>query len=49
MEEAKREAAEIVNINPAFAITRYANALTYKNPEHAERALGALRKAGLPE
>lgn len=49
VEEAKREAAEILNINPAFTITRYANALTYKNPEHAERALGALRKAGLPE
>ncbi len=47
-QEAREQAVEILKLNPKFTIEKYANALTYKNQEHAERALDALRLAGLP-
>ncbi len=48
-QEARTQGMEILKINPKFTITKYADALTYKDPAHATRALGALRKVGLPE
>lgn len=49
LDEARAAAAVISRINPKFTITKYSQALTYRNPEHAERALKALRSAGLPQ
>ena len=49
IEEARKQAAEILRIDPRFSVGRYAAALTYKLPEHAQRSLDALRAAGLPE
>jgi adenylate cyclase len=49
LDEARSAAGEVLNINPRFSVSKYATALTYKNPEYAERALNALRNAGLPQ
>lgn len=49
LDEARSAASEVLKINPRFSVTKYETALTYKNPEHAERALDALRNAGLPQ
>ncbi|MFQ5954944.1 MAG: tetratricopeptide repeat protein, partial [Kiloniellales bacterium] len=46
--EARRQAAELLKLNPDFTLAKYADSLTYKDPAHAERSLAALRKAGLP-
>jgi tetratricopeptide (TPR) repeat protein len=49
LEDARTQAAEVLRIDPRFSIGRYATAMTYKQPEHAQRSFDALRKAGLPE
>ncbi len=49
IDEARAQAAEVLRIDPKFSVGRYANTLTYKQPEHAQRSLDALRRAGLPE
>jgi adenylate cyclase len=49
LEDARTQAAEVLRIDPRYSIGRYATALTYKQPEHAQRSLVALREAGLPE
>lgn len=49
MEEARASVARALEINPKFAIESWRNRLLYKDPEHTERILEALRKAGLPE
>ncbi len=49
LDEARTEAAEVLRINPAFTLKKYAESLTYKDPSHAGRSLDALRQAGLPE
>jgi adenylate cyclase len=49
LEDARTQAAEVLRIDPRFSIGRYATALPYKQPEHAQRSLDALREAGLPE
>ena len=49
LEEARTQAAEVLRIDPRYSIGRYATVLTYKQPEHAQRSLDALREAGLPE
>ena len=49
LEEARAQAAHVLRLDPKFSVSRYADALTYQLPEHAERSLDALRKAGLPE
>ena len=49
LEEARKEAAEVLRINPGFTIESLKRLLVYKDPKDAERILDGLRKAGLPE
>ncbi len=49
LDDARTQAAEVLRIDPRYSIGRYATALTYKQPEHVQRNLEALRAAGLPE
>jgi TolB-like protein/Flp pilus assembly protein TadD len=49
MEEARTAAAEILKINPKFSLESYAKRLNFKNQADSDRAIEALRKAGLPE
>ncbi len=49
LEEARTQATQVLQLDPGFSIKRYANALTYRLPEHAKRSLDALREAGLPD
>jgi TolB-like protein/Tfp pilus assembly protein PilF len=49
MEEARAGAAEILKINPKFSLESYAKTLNFKNQADKDRAIEALRKAGLPE
>jgi len=49
LEEARAEAAEVLQINPGFTIERYKRLFVYKNPKDAEHRIDGLRKAGLPE
>jgi adenylate cyclase len=49
LEDARAQAAQVLRLDPKFSVTRYAQALTYRLPEHAQRNLDALREAGLPE
>ena len=46
-EEARAETAEVPRINPKFSLDKFAKRVTYKNQEDKERAISALRKAGL--
>lgn len=48
-EEARSEAADILNLNPKFSIRKFAKVIPYKDPEQAKRILNALRQVGLPE
>jgi adenylate cyclase len=49
LDEAKKEAAEVLRINPGFTIEGWKRITAYKDPDDAERRLDGLRKAGLPE
>src|SRR5258708_7337676 len=49
IEEARKEAAEVLRINPGFTIKGHKRILPYKDPKDAEHRLDVLRKAGLPE
>jgi adenylate cyclase len=50
LEEARKEAAEVLRINPGFTIESYKRLLVvHKDPKDAEHRLDGLRKAGLPE
>jgi adenylate cyclase len=49
VEEARAEAAEVLQINPRFTIESWKRLLVYKNPEDAEHFIDGMRKAGLPE
>jgi adenylate cyclase len=49
VEEARKEAAEVLRINPDFTIQGYRRLWAYKDPKDAEHRLEGLRKAGLPE
>jgi adenylate cyclase len=46
-EEARVEAAEVLRIRPKFSLKKWEKKLKYKNQEDIERAISALRKAGL--
>jgi adenylate cyclase len=46
-EEARKEAAEVLRINPKFSLEKFAQSVTYKNQADKERLIGAMRKAGL--
>jgi adenylate cyclase len=49
LEEASKEAAEVLRINPDFTIESWKRLAVYKDPKDAEHILDGLRKAGLPE
>jgi adenylate cyclase len=49
LEEARKEAAEVLRINPGFTIEGYKRILPHKDPKDAEHRVDGLRKAGLPE
>jgi hypothetical protein len=49
LEEARKEGAEVLRINPGFTIERHERVLPYKHPEDIEHRLDGMRKAGLPE
>jgi adenylate cyclase len=46
--EARKEAAEILRINPKFTVESFTRVLPYKNPSDKDRTAQGLRKAGLP-
>jgi adenylate cyclase len=46
--QARAEAAEVLRINPKFTLERWEKRVTFKYEEDIERAISALRKAGLP-
>jgi adenylate cyclase len=48
LEEARKETAEVLRINPGFTIESYKRLFPYKDPKDAEHRLDGLRKAGLP-
>jgi tetratricopeptide (TPR) repeat protein len=45
--EARKEATEVLRINPKFTVESYARILPYKNPSDRDRTVQGLRKAGL--
>jgi adenylate cyclase len=47
MEDARKQAAEVLRINPKFSLERYVQRMRFKNPVYKERTLEALRNAGL--
>jgi adenylate cyclase len=49
LQEARKEAAEVLRINPGFTIESWKHMAVYKDPKDAEHILDGLRKAGLPE
>jgi adenylate cyclase len=49
LEEARKEAAEVLRINPGFTIEGYKRLIVYKDPKDFEHRIDGLRKAGLPE
>jgi adenylate cyclase len=46
--EARKEAAEVLRINPKFTVESYTANLPCKNPADKDRTVQGLRKAGLP-
>jgi adenylate cyclase len=48
-EEARKEAAEVLRINPRFTIEGWKRLAVFKNPKDADHNINGLRKAGLPE
>jgi adenylate cyclase len=48
-EKARAAAAEVLSIKPKFSLERFAETIMYKNQADTERAIEALRKAGLPD
>ena len=47
--EARKQAAEVIRINPKFTLKWYAKTLRYKNQADTDRWIDALRKVGLPD
>ncbi|MCP2500966.1 MAG: tetratricopeptide repeat protein [Deltaproteobacteria bacterium] len=45
--EARKEAAEVIRINPKFTVESFTGILPYKNPADRDRTAQGLRKAGL--
>ena len=46
--EARKEATEVLRINPKFTVESYSGILPYKNASDRDRTIQGLRKAGLP-
>ncbi len=49
LEEARKEAAEVLRINPGYTIESSKRLAVFKDPKDVEHRLDGLRKAGLPE
>jgi adenylate cyclase len=49
LEEAGREAAEVLRINPGFTIESWNSLNVFRDPKDAEHRIDGVRKAGLPE
>jgi len=49
LEEARKEAAEVLRINPGFTIESWKRLAVYKAPKDAKHILDGLHKAGLPD
>ncbi len=49
VDAARELVSEILTAEPSYSLKRYAKFHFFKNPEHLERILSALRDAGLPE
>jgi adenylate cyclase len=49
IEDAEWEAEEILTLLPDFTLAQERERVPFKNPEHLERYIAGLRKAGLPE
>ena len=49
LEEARKEGAEVLRINPGFTIESAKRFLPYKDPKDLEHYVDGLRKAGVPE
>jgi adenylate cyclase len=49
LEEARKEAAEVLRINPRFTIESVKRRANWKDPKDAEHRIDGMRKAGLPE
>jgi adenylate cyclase len=49
IEEARREAAKVLRINPGFTIEGCKRLLPYKDPKDVKHRVDGMRKAGLPE
>ena len=49
LEEARAEAAQVLQINPGFTIGSWRRIAVYKDPNDLEHRIDGLRKAGLPE
>jgi adenylate cyclase len=49
LEEARKQATEVLRINPGFTIERHKRIMVHKDPKDVEHRLDGLRKAGLPE
>jgi len=47
MDDARREAAEVLRINPDYSVEGSDNRSPYKNPADRERQAHSLRRAGL--
>ena len=45
--EARKEATELLRINPKFSVESYMRNIPYKNPSDRDRVVQGLRKAGL--
>jgi adenylate cyclase len=46
--EARKEATEVLRINPKFTVESFTRNLPYKNPSDRDRTIQGLRQAGLP-
>ena len=46
--EARKEATEVLRINPKFTVESFTRNIPYKNPSDRDRTIQGLRQAGLP-
>ena len=48
-DQAEKSAREIIEIDPTFSLSKYADTQPYKDEVTQNRLIDSLRKAGLPE
>ena len=47
--EGRKEAKEVLRINPNFSVKYLQKTIPFKNPAHTDRLIAAMRKLGLPD